>query len=360
MQPPGAENGAEVGTQTAPLDPWQLLDELPRIIVVVDIPSGRIEFANRQARDLAGSPLSGKLVSEVPPLASVELYQRALTEGEVIAAEVEVPLAPGGTRIFEVAVRAVDSQRVISSGVDITDRVQKLMEREKELEKAIQLRDDFIGTASHELRTPLTAILLHCARLKTHHDADQVRTSVNRIERGAHSINGLISNLLDVSRIQHGEMHLDPEPVNLREMLLELETRLRELSEQAGCPITVYGGDAHEDEIIGQWDRPCLETIVMNLLTNAFKYGRGKPIYVSLHQKGGKASVTVKDHGVGISEEDQAHIFEQFKRVGVRRHAPGLGLGLWIVSRIVTTMGGRIDVDSQPQKGASFTVELPL
>jgi len=360
MHLPGASLGAEVGIERSALDPWQLLDELPRIVIVVDVPSGRIEYANRHACALSPIPLVGAKLIDIAPFTPMELYRKALVEG---AAEAEsVQYAPEGMppRFYEVSIRALDSRRVISSGVDITDRVRlskELLDRERELEKTLQLRADFIGMASHELRTPLTAILLHCARLKGGFKPEQVALSVNRMERCAHSINTLISNLLDVSRIQHGDIKLEPEPINLYDLVTDLENRLRELAEQAQCQIQV---DCDGNAIIGNWDRACLETVIMNLLTNAFKYGRGKPVVIQLAKVQDKALVTIKDQGVGIALEDQHRIFEQFQRAGTKRFAPGLGLGLWIVQRILSTMGGHIDVDSQPQQGAAFTVALPL
>jgi signal transduction histidine kinase len=360
MHLPGATQGAEVGIKQSALDPWQLLDELPRVVVVVDVPSGRIEYANRHACALSPVPLVGALLTDIAPFMPMHLYRKALVEGSAEAESVQY--APEGMppRFYEVSMRAISNRSVISSGVDITERVRlskELEARERELEKTIQLRDDFIGMASHELRTPLTAILLHCARLKGGFKPEMVALSVSRMERCAHSINSLISNLLDVSKIQHGDIKLDPEPINLYELVSDLENRLRELSEQADCQVQV---DCEGNPIIGNWDRACLETVIMNLLTNAFKYGRGKPVVIQLAKVHDKAFVTIKDQGVGIAPEDQHRIFEQFQRAGTKRFAPGLGLGLWIVQRILSTMGGHIEVDSQPQQGAAFTVALPL
>jgi signal transduction histidine kinase len=101
--------------------------------------------------------------------------------------------------------------------------------------------------------------------------------------------------------------------------------------------------------------------VLTNLLTNALRYGRGKPVEMMLSQAGGIARITVRDQGIGIAPEDQERIFEQFERTDdSRKHASGLGLGLYITRKIVGLHHGRIEVESTPGQGALFKVELPM
>jgi signal transduction histidine kinase len=114
-----------------------------------------------------------------------------------------------------------------------------------------------------------------------------------------------------------------------------------------------------DDPCVGRWDRLRLDQIVTNLLSNALKYGPGKPIEIRLQSHDSAAVLAVRDEGIGIPPEDQARIFERFERAVSPRHFGGLGLGLWIVKQIVTAMGGTISVRSEAGNGSEFTVVLP-
>src|SRR5439155_19333462 len=111
--------------------------------------------------------------------------------------------------------------------------------------------------------------------------------------------------------------------------------------------------------VVGRWDRSRLEQVVANLVSNACKYGDGKPIEVRVEAHDGRARLRVRDGGLGISREDRARIFQPFERAGGRDRAPGLGLGLYVVRKIVEAHGGRIELESEPGSGSTFTVELP-
>jgi signal transduction histidine kinase len=121
-------------------------------------------------------------------------------------------------------------------------------------------------------------------------------------------------------------------------------------------PITLQA----DEPLCGDWDEFRVEQVVVNLLTNALRYGAGKPVEVVLARLPGAAAIKVTDHGVGIAEDDRSRVFEQFVRVGDRTRAPGLGLGLDITKQLVEAHGGTISVDSTLGQGSTFTVALPL
>ena len=108
------------------------------------------------------------------------------------------------------------------------------------------------------------------------------------------------------------------------------------------------------------WDQFRLDQVFTNLISNAVKYGEGKPISITLEKKANKAIISVKDRGLGIPDEDKERIFDRFERTSVAKQYGGLGLGLYIVRQIVTAHNGSINVDSSPKKGSTFTVVLPL
>ena len=137
----------------------------------------------------------------------------------------------------------------------------------------------------------------------------------------------------------------------LRDSVRDLELELA----QSECTVTLTA----PDPVVGHWDRERLSQVVANLLGNALKFGRGRPIEVSSTRVNGCARLTVRDHGIGIPAERVPFIFERFERAASSREYGGLGLGLYIVRAIVEAHGGSIHVESSPGHGATFTVDLP-
>jgi signal transduction histidine kinase len=163
----------------------------------------------------------------------------------------------------------------------------------------------------------------------------------------------LVEELLDVSRITAGRLALDRERVDLVALVREVVGRYPEPERKS--PITVQADGA----LVGPWDRLRLEQVVSNLVGNALKYGDGKPIEVEVEHADHHAILRVRDHGIGISADDQQRIFERYERAVADRNVGGLGLGLWIVRQVVEAHGGRISVESEPGNGATFVVEIP-
>jgi PAS domain S-box-containing protein len=231
----------------------------------------------------------------------------------------------------------------------------------REATEAIKVRDEFLSVAGHELKTPLAALLLQLASLlrlvRRPGTVDLVRLG-ERLEKtvghGAR-LERLIDQLLDVSRITSGRLRLDRETVDLAEVTAEVIARFADESARAGSPIELGGGPAR-----GQWDRQRLDQVVTNLVSNALKYGAGNPVRVQVRpEPGDRVALQVTDRGIGIALEHQRRIFERFERAVSDRSYGGLGLGLWITRQIVEAHGGEILVQSEPGRGATFTVVLP-
>jgi signal transduction histidine kinase len=138
-------------------------------------------------------------------------------------------------------------------------------------------------------------------------------------------------------------------------MTEDITERFREEAASGGIPVELHA----PAPLIGRWDRLRLEQVVTNLLSNALKFGDGKPISVRVSGDDSTAVLTVADRGIGIASEDLARIFHQFERVLGRRTIGGLGMGLYIVRQIVLAHGGRIDVESTRGEGSRFQVKLP-
>jgi anti-sigma regulatory factor (Ser/Thr protein kinase) len=186
-------------------------------------------------------------------------------------------------------------------------------------------------------------------------ERDQTVAGLAAAERQTRRIAKLVASLLDVSRITAGRLDLEVEEVDLATVVQEVLSRHEEELQAAGCALTVRcAGPA-----VGTWDRLRLDQVVTNLVSNAVKYGAGRPVEVLVRADDHTATLMVRDHGIGIPPEHQKRIFDRFERVVSGRHYGGFGLGLWIVRQIVEAFGGSIDVASQPGEGSTFTVQFP-
>jgi PAS domain S-box-containing protein len=229
--------------------------------------------------------------------------------------------------------------------------------------EAVRLRDEFLSIASHELKTPITTLQLQVQSLTRSGEAavqggdlEKFRSRVATAERQVSRLSRLVDSLLDISRITGGRLDLEGEPVDLAAVARDALARAAEELDRAGCTATLrLDGTSH----VGQWDRTRLDQILANLLSNAAKYGAGRPVEVTVTSDSETSRLAVADHGIGIAPEHQARIFDRFERAVSVRHYGGLGLGLWIVRQIVEGHGGSITVASTLGEGSVFTVELP-
>ena len=233
-----------------------------------------------------------------------------------------------------------------------------------ELEHAVRMRDDFMSIVSHEVRTPLNGLILETQLRKMHlardnaaaFTMDKMQAMVERDERQIQSLIRLIEDMLDVSRIRTGKLSIRPGQFDLAQTVAQL---LESFSAQTSAAQSSVNFTA-EQPVVGQWDEFRIEQVISNLLTNALRYGAKKPIDVSVYIESGQAVVDVRDQGIGISEENQQRVFQQFERVSSSHVIAGLGLGLFISEQIVAAHSGTISVQSALGEGALFRVCLPL
>ena len=242
--------------------------------------------------------------------------------------------------------------------------LNRLQSTQLELEQAVRMRDDFMSIVAHEVRTPLNGLILETQLRKMHlardnaaaFTLDKMQAMVERDERQIKSLIRLIEDMLDVSRIRTGKLSIRPTRFDLSERVRNLLQNFAAQIEAAESSVTLVA----EQPVVGQWDEFRIEQVISNLLTNALRYGAKSPITVKVYSERGEARVEVRDFGIGISEENQHRIFQQFERVTAKHAVAGLGLGLFISEQIVTAHGGTITVESRIGEGALFRVCLPL
>jgi PAS domain S-box-containing protein len=228
-------------------------------------------------------------------------------------------------------------------------------------EEALRVRDEFLLILSHELKTPITNIKLQTdlarrslARSDGLADPQKVKRLIEQTDRHANRLVRLVEDMVDLARIGMGDWQQDRRPCDLSELARNVVAAHAEALLQAKCDVKLLAGTP----VVVLGDAVRLEQVVVNLLTNAMKYGAGRPITVSTESRGDEAVLTVQDEGMGISSEDQERIFKRFERAVSARHISGMGLGLFICKFIVEGQGGRIELASEPGKGSRFSVVL--
>jgi PAS domain S-box-containing protein len=271
-------------------------------------------------------------------------------------------------------------------GHDVTDRIaaeqalraahaeleQRVMERTAELtrsnqalEQASLTKDRFLASMSHELRTPLNAIIGFTGTLLmrlpgplTPDQDKQLRT----VQRSSQHLLALINDILDLAKIQSGNIEINCEPIVCQEVINEVTASLRPLAERKALELAVV---VPLEPIVIQTDRRALSQIVINLVNNAIKFTDRGGVRVVLiqhkHQGQGFVEISVTDSGIGMNPEEQVRLFQLFAQVdnSHTRRQEGTGLGLHLSQKLAGLLGGQITVTSGAGQGSTFTVRLP-
>jgi len=241
--------------------------------------------------------------------------------------------------------------------------LRELNQTQEELQRSLRMRDDFMSLVAHELRTPLNTLFLETQmrslQLKRGNlpasTPEQVGNMIKRDERQIKAMIRLIDDMLDVSRMKSGTLSIRPAKVELMGLL---ERVVSDLALQAAAANSTLQLASHAP-VEGVWDEFRIEQVIVNLLTNALRYGGGGTVELSVHQIGCNVRIDVRDHGKGIAPDFIDRIFEPYER-GARNGEPkGLGLGLYISRQLATSHGGELTVQSTPGQGATFSLLLP-
>jgi signal transduction histidine kinase len=274
-----------------------------------------------------------------------------------------VPLLVKGALVGAITFAAPPSRRYTPEDLELAEELARRVALSVEnarlyrgAQEALQARDELLSIAAHEIRGPITSMHMAVQGIRKGKIPPSAMPRVlDVIEREDRRLARFVDELLDVGRIRGGRMQLTYEEVDLSEVVRSAASRASAELARSGSSLSV----TTEARCVGHWDRFRLDQVVTHLLSNAIKFGLGKPIAISVKAHEGMVSLVVKDHGIGISPEMHERIFLPFERAVAVRHYGGLGLGLYIARTVVAAMGGRISVESSPNVGSTFFVALP-
>lgn len=322
------------------------------VIIVGD--DMRITASNAAAYDAfarGNGALENKRLSEVIRDLSVhDTFQKVLETGE--SAEVKFEFISNEKRTFNARIAAVELEREKKAIAIFYDLTQ--------IERLEKIRQEFLSNVSHELRTPLTSILAFVETLEDGaiEDEENNRRFLSVIRKNAQRMHHLIDDILELSSIEAGKIHIEPKPINLNALVEEVFTNVSGKAE-AG-KIKLENKVPKNTTVLADIIRA--EQILTNLVDNAVKFNRESgSVSVRFEQKDGRDLIHVADMGEGISAEHLQRIFERFYRTdrARSREIGGTGLGLAIAKHLARLHGGEITVASTPGKGSVFTIELP-
>lgn len=372
-----------------------MIESMPGVVYFYD-EAGRFLRWNRDLEVVSG--YSAEEIEGMSPLDFVPAPARSLVAERIEEAleqgssSVEAPFATkGGTRtpyLFTGRRVYQDGKRcLVGVGIDISERVraerelrrlastleQRIAERTEELrvaleraEEADRLKSAFLATMSHELRTPLNSIIGFTGILLQKLAGplnDEQRKQLGMVQNSARHLLALINDVLDLSKIEAGQLDVEAEPFDLRGAIEEAVATVEPMAAAKGLRLEARV-EPEVARMVG--DRRRVAQVLLNLLNNAVKFTErgGVRLEACPRQDDGRPSVAVSvaDTGIGIAEPELGTLFEPFRQVdtGLTRQHDGTGLGLTICRRLVDLMGGRIDVSSTSGEGSVFTVVLPL
>ena len=228
------------------------------------------------------------------------------------------------------------------------------LEKEKELN---ELKSRFVAMASHEFRTPLTTMMSSLSLVTKYgeqNDKDNQIKHVGKIKNSINNLTDILNDFLSLSKLEEGKIDNMPEELNLKAFLSEIVSEMRTMAFEKQELIEVYEGK----EVVFI-DKKLLRNVMFNLISNAIKFSpSGGKIIISCFVSEKSIKITVKDSGIGISKEDQKHLFERFFRGHNATHIQGTGLGLSIVAKYAELMNGSVFIESEENKGTTFIIEL--
>jgi two-component system, OmpR family, phosphate regulon sensor histidine kinase PhoR len=338
-------NASEVDAERSRLA--AVLDRMTDGVLIADA-AGQIQFANPAVERLfeTKNAVGHRLVEVLRHHQLVEAWQRSRETGEVQEESVELP----GRRRFVQLVVLPDRQ---------TEGSLLLVQDLTRVRRLETVRRDFISNVSHELRTPLASLkaLTETLRDGALKDPKAAMRFLGRIETEVDALTQMATELLELSRIESGQVPLELKPVPAEALLISAVDRMRAQTERAGLVLRIDAAQ-YLTEVMA--DQPRLEQVFVNLIHNAVKFTRpGGEVVLGAQPESENVCFSVRDSGMGIPAEDLERIFERFYKADRARSGGGTGLGLSISRHLVEAHGGRIWVESSEGQGSTFFFTIP-
>lgn len=354
--------GEKVFTLEGAEHPYRVLVESMNEGAISLSKNGTILYCNSAFARMVGVSLDrimGHQVCEFVPAENRDACKKLIKQGlrESVRAEMTLLATAGAALPTQFSLTPVSLGEQPSIGVIVTDLSER--KRNEQAEAAVRMRDEFLAIASHELRTPLSTLVLRLGLLERHAekgDMSQVESSVKRAQDQTERMRRLVDRLLDVSQLASGRLQLELAPGDLGDVVKEAAERFSEDAANTGSELQINVANG----ISARMDKFRLDEAIGNVISNAIKYGAGKPISVELNAKDHKAVLAVQDRGIGIPVDDLSRIFGRFERTAISHNYGGLGLGLYIANQIVQQHDGSIRAESRSGGGARIVIELPL
>ena len=324
-----------------------VLERMTDGVLIADS-DGRITFANPAVERLfeTGPALGRRVIEVLRQYQLVEAWQRSRESGEVQEESVEMP---GRQRFLQLVV--LPDRQTGGSLLVVQD-----LTRIRRLET---VRRDFISNISHDLRTPLASLkaLTETLRDGALQDPKAARRFLGRIEIEVDALTQMAGEVLELSRIESGQVPLQLKPVPAAGLLISAADRMRAQAERAGLTLNL-GPDQELIEVLA--DPPRLEQVLVNLIHNAVKFTHpGGVVLLAARAETGFVCFSVSDNGAGIPTDDLERIFERFYKADRARSGGGTGLGLSIARHLVEAHGGKIWAESREGQGSTFYFTIP-
>ena len=325
-----------------------VLDQMTDGVLIADA-QGTIQFANPAAGKLfqASEPVNHSLTEVIRHHQLIEAWRRCQQTGELQSESVEVPMRHQYLQLIVIPDAHASGSLLLAQ--DLT-RIRRLE----------TVRRDFISNLSHELRTPLASLKALTETLQDGalDDPPAARKFIDQIQVEVDALSQMVTELLELSRIESGRLVLDLRPASPSDLLSSASQRMQLQAERAGLNLHV---ECENDLPKVKIDSQRLEQVLVNLIHNAVKFTRsGGEVVLGAEADVSEVRFAVRDSGIGIPREDVQRIFERFYRVDKSRAGSGTGLGLSIAKHIVEAHGGKIWAESIEGRGSAFYFSIPL
>ncbi len=292
----------------------------------------------------------------------VDITGRKLIEGRMLQQKAELEKITEKIRQLNAELEIKVEERTLI----LKEALQKLEQSQEELSEALdkerelnEIKSRFVSMASHEFRTPLTTVLSSASLLSKYTSGDDQEKRdrhIHRIKNSVNNLNDILEDFLSLGKLNEGKLDTVSEAVNLEELIVDTIEEMKAMAKKNQCFELDFFADCN-----GFTDKKLFRNIIINLVSNAVKFSEeGAKIIIRGTIKDGMACISVIDEGIGISDNDKEHLFSSFFRAANATNIQGTGLGLHIVKRYVDLLGGKVNVESELNKGTTVNFSIPV